>query len=348
MTWHILAVSTFAVTAARTRSVKMVKKERLARILVFGAGGHIGGPVAEKIRRDAPDIKLRLVTHRLDAAAELRERFPEAEVVVASYFDLPSLLDAFADVDGCFVVTPDFLDEEVAMTNVVAAVRHHGVLRHMVRLVADPIGMTMERVPDTLKTFGGGTAVQHLRAKEILDRSGLPVTYINNAAYFMDNFLTFFAPPIQQWRKLVVPRNRRMAFLDTTDTGECAAAILLSDDDVHIGQIYHLDNGHDVMRFDEVAELASRALGVTITYDGTDEGFEQYCGDAIRAYIGEPHAVDYYLHYFQFEKDNESVWRKSDIVEFLTERPAKRLEDWLVEHRHAVLGVAEGAEVAVG
>jgi Predicted nucleoside-diphosphate-sugar epimerases len=320
----------------------MGKKARLERILVFGASGHIGGPCAERIRRDSPETVLRLVTHREEAAVELRTRFPAAEVVTASYYDLPSLIEAFADVDGCFVVTPDFTDEEVAMTNIVAAARHHGKLRHMVRLVADPIGMTMERVPDSLKAFGGGTAVQHLRAKEILDRSKLPVTYINNAAYFMDNFLTFFAPPIQQHRKLVVPRNRRMAFLDTTDTGECAGAILTSDNDVHTGQIYHLDNGHDVMWFDEVAELASRALGVEITYDGTDEGFEKYCGDAIRAYIGTPDAVEYYLHYFQFEQDNETVWRKSDIVEFLTGRPAKQLEDWLVEHRDAVLGVNAG------
>jgi uncharacterized protein YbjT (DUF2867 family) len=318
----------------------MATKQPLERILVFGAGGHIGGPAAAKIQRDSPGTRLRLVTSRAATAGQLKERFPEAEVVTANYFDLPSLLDAFADVDGCFVVTPDFLDEERAMTNVVAAARHQGVLRHLVRLVADPIGMTFERVPESLKEFDGGTAVQHLRAKALLDRSALPVTYINNAAYFMDNFLSFFAPPLQQHRKLVVPRNRRMAFLDTTDTGECAAAILLSNDSTHIGQIYHLDNGHDVMRFDEVAELASRALGEPIQYDGTDEGFEKYCGDAIRAYIGTANAVDYFLHYFQFEQDNETVWRKSDIVEFLTGRPAKRLEDWLVEHRDEVLGLA--------
>lgn len=310
-------------------------KPTLQRILVFGANGHIGGPAASAIRRDAPGTSLRLVTHRASAAEELGKQFPDAEVVVSDYFDLPALIRAFDGADGCLVVTPDFLDEEVAMTNIVAAARHHGTLRHLVRLVADPIGMTLERVPAALMAVGGGTAVQHLRAEAILDRSGLPITYINNAAYFMDNFLSFFGPLIQQFRKLVVPRNRRMGFLDTTDTGECAAALLVSDNDVHIGQIYHLDNGHDVMRFDEVAELASQVLGETITYDGTDEGFEKYCGEAIRAYIGEPDAVQYYLDYFQFEQDNETVWRKSDVVEYLLGRPAKRLETWLGENREA-------------
>lgn len=319
----------------------MDPKAPLRRILIFGASGHIGGPAAELIAQRSPDTQLRLATSREDAARALAERFPKAEVVVADYLGLPSLLQAFEGVDGAFVVTPDFTDEETAMTNIVAAARHHGELRHLVRLVADPIGMTIDRVPRELLDFrGGGTAVQHLRAKAILDRSGLPVTYINNAAYFMDNFLTFFAPPLQQHRKLVVPRNRRMAFLDTTDTGRCAASILLSDNARHIGQIYHLDNGHDVMWFDEVAELASAVLGETITYDGSDEGFEAHCGDAIRAYIGHPDAVEYYLHYFQFEQDNETVWRKSDIVEFLTGEPATTLEEWLRAHKDAVLGRA--------
>ncbi|WHU45821.1 NmrA family NAD(P)-binding protein [Gordonia sp. L191] len=314
-------------------------KEPLRRILVFGANNHIGGPCAELIARTAQATALRVVTSKPEVVPVLQEKFPTAEVVLADYLDLPSLLGAFDDVDGCFVVTPDFMDEETAMTNIVAAARHHGRLRHMVRLVADPIGMTLGRVPKALIEFdGGGTAVQHLKAKAVLDRSGLPITYINNAAYFMDNFLTFFAAPIQQHRKLVVPRNRRMAFLDTTDTGECAASILLSDNARHIGQIYHLDNGHDVMRFDEVARLAADVLGVPIEYDGTDEAFERYCGDGLRAYIGTDDAVEYYLHYFQFEQDNETVWRKSDIVEYLTGRPARHLDEWLAANRDAVLG----------
>ncbi|MGW0036509.1 NmrA family NAD(P)-binding protein [Gordonia sp. NPDC003376] len=316
-------------------------KQALNRVLVFGANNHIGGPCAELIARTSPTTSLRLVTSKPEVIPVLQAKFPGAEVVLADYLDLPSLVTAFDEVDGCFVVTPDFMDEQTAMTNVVAAARHHGRLRHLVRLVADPIGMTLDRVPKALIEFdGGGTAVQHLKARAVLDSSGLPITYINNAAYFMDNFLTFFAAPIQLHRTLVVPRNRRMAFLDTTDTGECAASILLSDNARHIGQIYHLDNGHDVMRFDEVAQLATEVLGVPIEYDGTDEAFERHCGDGLRAYIGSDDAVEYYLHYFQFEQDNETVWRKSDIVEYLTGRRARRLEEWLTAHRDAVLGQA--------
>lgn len=317
----------------------MSSKPRPEEILIFGANGHIGGPAAQAIRRDAPDVSLRLATHRASTADKLSRQFPAAEVVVADYLDLPAMVGAFDGVDGCFVVTPDFMDEETAMTNLVAAARHHGALRHLVRLVADPIGMTPQRVPAVLTDFGKGTAVQHLTAKAVLDRSGLPVTYINNAAYFMDNFLTFFGDPIRRFRKLVVPRNRRMGFLDPIDTGECAAAILLSESATHIGQIYHLDNGNDVMGFDEVAELASKTLGELIEYDGTDEGFEKYCGETVREYFGHPDAVDYYLAYFQFEQDNETVWRKSDIVEYLTGRPAKTLQTWFTEHREAVLGL---------
>jgi hypothetical protein len=44
------------------------------------------------------------------------------------------------------------------------------------------------------------------------------------------------------------------------------------------------------------------------------------------------------LHYFQFEQDNETVWRKSDIVGYLTGRPAMILRKWLSDNKDAILG----------
>lgn len=314
-------------------------KPSLERIAVFGANGHIGRPLADWVRRHSPSTGLRLVIRNEDHRGGLALAFPQAEICLANYYDLGSLETALSGVEGAFIVTPDFLDEQRAMTNFVYAARTNPGLRHVVRLIADPPGMTAERVPDSLKAFGGGTAVQHLRAKAILEQSGLPFTYINIAAYFMQNFLTpFFNGPIRAERILSVPRNRRMGFIDTDDIGACAAAILLSGNQRHIGQTYHLDNGHDVMWFDEVAALMSDVFGQAIAYDGTDETFLRICGEGVKAYIGRPDADQYFINYFQFEQDNETVWRKSDIVEFLTGRPANTLRRWLTDNKQQILG----------
>lgn len=314
-------------------------KPPLERIAVFGANGHIGRPLAEWVSKHSPSTGLRLVIRTDQHRTALATAFPEAEICIANYYDLASLEAALAGVQGAFIVTPDFLDEQRAMTNFVYAARTNPGLRHSVRLIADPPGMTLDRVPDSLKAFGGGTAVQHLRAKAILEQSGLPFTYINIAAYFMQNFLTpFFNGPIRAERILSVPRNRRMGFIDTHDIGACAAAILLSGNQRHIGQTYHLDNGHDVMWFDEVAGLMSEVFSQPIAYDGTDETFLRFCGEGVKAYIGRLDADQYYINYFQFEQDNETVWRKSDIVEFLTGRPAKTLRQWLSENQQDILG----------
>jgi uncharacterized protein YbjT (DUF2867 family) len=313
-------------------------KSRLKTIAIFGSNGHIGLPVARWIKERSPETRLKLVVrseaHRTVLAAE----FPDAEICLANYYELASLEAALSNVEGAFIVTPDFLDEQRAMTNFVYAARTNPGLRQIVRLIADPPGMTMDRVPDSLKAFGGGTAVQHLRAKAILEQSGLPFTFINIAAYFMQNFLTpFFNGPIKAERILSVPRNRRMGFIDTNDIGACAASILLSDNQRHIGQTYHLDNGNDVMWFDEVADMMTQVFGESITYDGSDETFVRICGEGVKAYIGRPDADEYFINYFQFEQDNETSWRKTDIVDFLTGRPAKSLSQWLTENKRNIL-----------
>lgn len=316
-------------------------KSRQKLIGIFGANGHIGRPLAAYIKQHAPETRLRLIIRVEEHRAALEREFAQAEIAIANYHDLASLERALDGLSGLFIVTPDFLDEERAMTNLVYAARANPGLLHIVRLVADPPGMTLDRIPPSLTRFGGGTAVQHLRAKALLEKSGLPMTYINIGAYFMQNFLSpFFNGPIRAERVLSVPRNRRMGFIDTADIGACAAAILISRDQRHIQQTYHLDNGHDVMWFDEVAALMSEVFGERIAYDGSDETFLRLCGEGVRQYIGRPDAAEYFLHYFQFEQDNETVWRKSDIVEFLTGRPATRLRDWLAANRQAILGDA--------
>jgi uncharacterized protein YbjT (DUF2867 family) len=310
-------------------------KPAVSSVLVFGANNYIGRPLAAFIAARDPTVKLRLAIRSEAHRAGLAAEFPAAEIVIADYYDLASLEAALSGVKGVFVNTPNFCDEERAMTNLVYAARGNLDLVHIVRLLGDPAGMTMERVPDTLKKFGGGAAVQHLRARAVLEASGLPVTYMNITAYFMQNLAgRLMNAPLRRSHTLIVPRNRRMAWIDTRDIGACGAALLLSDDQRHIDQTYHLDNGHDVLWFDELAALMSEAWGVSIRYDGTDEAFIEVAATL----VPRKNFAAYFLAYSQFEQDNETLWRKSDIVEYLTGRRATTLRDWLRENQSSVLG----------
>jgi hypothetical protein len=86
-------------------------------ILIFGASGDIGGPLADFLHRSAPGIQLRLASSRLERIDDLRRDFPDADVVHADYFDLSSLESAVHGVEGIFVNTPGGTDETPAILN---------------------------------------------------------------------------------------------------------------------------------------------------------------------------------------------------------------------------------------
>lgn len=304
-------------------------------ITIFGAGGRIGGPVARFIRAQRPDIRLRLVTsspHKTDA---LKKEFPESEVVVADYLDEASMERALENSEGVFLVTPNFLDEERAMEIFIRAAQRLTSLKHIVRILGDPPGMTFERVPKELRDYKGGTAIQHLRAKRVLDAANLPITYINIAAYLMDNLFSI-SRPLREERKLIVPYDRLMAFIDPRDVGETSARLLLSDNHRHIGQYYHIDNGQDVMRFSAVAQIMSEVIGEPIAYDSSGESYLREFGARVRERMKDERAAEYFLSYFKFEYDNETVWRCTDFCESILERKPTTLKAWLTEHRSAV------------
>ncbi|WP_018990666.1 NmrA family NAD(P)-binding protein [Aromatoleum toluclasticum] len=318
------------------------RKPPLQSILVFGASAHIGGPLADYIVRHASHVKLRLASSVEEKCGELRARFPSAEVVYANYYDLPSMERALDGMEGCYVLTPDFLDEHVAMSVLNLAAKHTGALRHMVRICADPPGLTLARVPAKMHEYGGGTAVQHIKAKALLEQFDLPITFINHAGWYFDNLLSWLAKPILAKRKLVMAWDRKVLHVDPAELGEGAARILLSDDARYIGQFLQFDNGQDFLAWSEIAAMMSEEFGVPIAYDGTPEGFVDELGPGIRAYwsrVGvfarkgiDP--TDYFLNYFRLiEFDNEPAWRRTDTLERVLGRRPKTMRQWLKEHR---------------
>lgn len=300
-------------------------------VLIFGAAEHIGGPLATFLAREAPSIRLRLQTRSEQKARTLRQQHPGAEVVIADYADPASLTRAVDGMEGVFVITPAALDERAAMGHLVAALQQAGCLVHLVRIMGLHPDENPRQIPAALRERGTGIEVQHLVARQILDDSGLPVTHLNCGATFMDNLLRLGqGESVRRERKLIWPEHL-ITWIDPRDVAEVAGRILLSDNHRHIGQFHTMNNGHDLMRYQEVAELMAEAWGEPIAFDGSREGF-------FAEYAALGPLCDLLWDYFQYEQDNEVVWARNDFVERTLGRKPTTLREWLIEHRQQLLG----------
>jgi uncharacterized protein YbjT (DUF2867 family) len=299
-------------------------------VLIFGAAAHIGRPLAHFLRSQAPSIRLRLATSHPERQADLRRDFPQAEVVAADYFDLSSMEAAVEGMEGIFVITPGGTDERIAMRNLVAAVRNAGCAVHILRCLGMQPESNLRRIPNALlKAPALGLPVQHPLVKQMLDESELPVTYLNFGATFMDN-LIWMSEGLKRQRKLIW-HERLIPFIDPRDIAEVAGRLFLSDNHRHIGQFHTLNNGHDLMRYSDVAALMTEVFGETITHDGSKEAF-------FEAYAAMGHRREYLWEFFEYERANEVVWARNDFVERTLGRKPVTLRQWLQEHARQLMG----------
>lgn len=306
-------------------------------ILIFGAAAHIGRPLAAYLAREAPTIQLRLATSSASKGDKLRSAFPNAEVVEANYNDAASLSAAVDGIEGVFVITPAGFSEEPAMTNLVAALKKAGSVVHVIRFMGVFPEFSAARVPKELGP--GSLPVEHPIAKRILDASGLPVTYINSGATFMDNFHLQIKPVLA--KKTLIWPEHRVPFLDPRDIAEVAGKLFLSDNARHIGAFHTMNNGQDWLNFRDVAGMISEVLGEPVAYDGSYEAFAEFY-----APVMGPHVVKKLWNFFKFEEANEETWALNNFVERTLGRKPTSVKEWLLEHREVLKqgsGVAEWA-----
>lgn len=310
---------------------KQFLKSPLRRIVIFGAAARGGGSVAAYLRYAAPHIPLRLVTSSAERLAALGTRFPGVEAVTANYYDPASLLKAFDNADGVFIITPTGLDEKMAMKNIIDAGKSTASLRHVIRIVGYEPEATIARIPEHL-AGRTGDATQHFIAKSMLDESGLPVTFLNCGATLMDNFI-WFRLPICRSDTLIYPP-RYIPFLDVRDLGEVAARVFLSDDSRHIGQFHTVNNGYDQLTTPEIAHILSDVLHRNITYDTTREAFLREYGPFINAHGKRAGEAEYRWDFLAFEYQNAVVWALNNFAERMLGRRPTTLRSWFMEHRH--------------
>ena len=301
-------------------------------ILIFGATGHIGGPMAKTISKTAPDIKLRLSTSREETVDNLKEKFPAAEVVVADYMDPSSLEKAVDGIEGIFCITSLFTEETPAMENLAKAVNKSGTLVHLVRQLGLTPEVPYSRLPDFIKEKPISLPVQHIYARDVLDSAELPVTFLNCGGSFMDNFSRLMmVQGLKRERKLIWPE-RRVPYLDPGEVGEMAARLLLSNDRRHIGKYHTINNGHDFLKIEEIAALMSEVWGETITHDGSKEAyFKEY------RHRGEDR-LETLWSFFDYDRSIEVAWSLNDCAERILGRKPKRLREWLADNKEAILG----------
>jgi NmrA-like family len=292
-------------------------EEQLSRMLVFGATGHLGEPLARWTMSQHPEIALRLATSRPESEAALRRDFPNTEVAVCSYYQPGELRKAMDGVDGVFVVTPDFTDELTAMGNLIHAVEEASSVRHIVRLIGDPPGVTMRDVPANLRMLGEGTgaAVGHQAARELLDRGAIPVTYLNVLGYYTDDLCRhWYGNGIREHDVLSEPRRHHMFYVDPAEVGEAAARVMTRRDPTDIGATYQLHN-------------AVEGLAV----------WRRFCGPAVKHKYGDD-AEDYFVEYFSWEADMVFTLIERDIggpagkaARWVFQKGPRRLQNVLIQ-----------------
>ncbi|KAJ0110272.1 NmrA-like family domain-containing protein 1 [Diaporthe amygdali] len=293
-------------------------------ILIFGASGHIGRPLTEFLMLEAPSIRLRLATSNESKIAPLQNDFPKAEVVHADYYNPGSISAAVAAMEGIFVLPSSGLREEKPMTDLVRALKQSETVTQVIRLM----GLFPEFPPACIafELGPGSLPAEHRVAKDILDGSGLPVTYVNCGATFMDN-LFILMRSVSAKKTLVWPEHR-VPFLDPRDIAEVVGRLFLSTSAGHIGAFHTMNNGHDLLNFEEVAGIISEVFDEPVGYDGSWEEFAGFY-DSI---MGRD-KVQWLWRFFKFEEAHEEIWALNNFVERTIGRKPVTVRQWLLEHK---------------
>lgn len=293
----------------------------MTKILILGATGNLASRVTAALA-GRPGLSLRLTSSRDEGVARLRADWPDAEVMRADWYDPDDLKAAFAGVNRVLVIPPDFTTDEAVVTpNVIAAARATPGLEHVVRL----LGQAPDQDPATMDpawiATRAGTGL-HPVAKALLDRSGLPLTYVNVGAWIGFNLPWFIARDVRDRRQVRLTHDALRPWLDEADIAAAFATVLAEGPARHAGRTWLL-TAPDRYRFADVARLIGAEIGQHIDFVDTGDGLRETIGDTAEAM----------LTYLRFE---QGVWDRipdSDDLARLIGRPPVTLAQYIRNHR---------------
>ena len=225
-------------------------------VAVVGASGQQGGAVATALLDRG--VPVRGLVRDTGKAGQLADR--GAELVVADLDDIASIRRAFDGAAAAFAMTtmtgPDGTDGEVA----------HG------RAIAD--AARQAGVPHLVYSSVGGaerhTGIPHFESKrrveEYMLELQLPVVFVR-PTFFMDNFLSMFAPTVDDGRlvlRVPLAPGVPLQMIAAADIGRAAATALLDPDAVPGGAV---EIGGDECTAERIADVFGHARGLPARFE---------------------------------------------------------------------------------
>lgn len=216
------------------------------KILVTGALGNVGGATVEALLTRG--ISVRAGGRDAERVAS---RFPDAEPVRLDFLDPLTFRPALEGCQALFLLRPPPISKvKPTLNRLIDVAVAHGV-EHIVFSSVE--GADTNRI------------VPHHRVEVHLQASGVPWTILR-PGFFAQNLTDAYRKDIREDHRLYVPAGSgRVAFIDVADLGEVAASVF-QNPSKHAYHGYTL-TGPEALRFDQVADILSTALGQSIRYE---------------------------------------------------------------------------------
>ncbi len=212
-------------------------------ILVLGATGTVG-------RLLVPELLAR--GERVRAASRSGQPVGGAEGVPFDYRDAAMVEAALGDADRVWALVPaGQLDSPALLRPVVEAAARRGAKVVMM----------------TARGADADPSIPYAQAERMLAESGAPWAVLR-PNWFMDNFLSYWAPDLARGEIALPAGDGRTSFIDARDIARAAAGALTSDRGD--GRAWDL-SGPEALTYAEAAEVLSGAGGRPVAYRATDD-----------------------------------------------------------------------------
>ena len=277
-------------------------------VLVYGATGQQGGPVARRLLEEGR--RIRILTRNPDHAESLREA--GAEIAVGDLEHPESLQAASEGADKVFFHVPLGFEIDVGTTygrNAIDAARSAGiglfVLDTSFPVPSEPTDVVANEIRRVVQ--------------EYLQSSGIPYIVIR-PTFYIENYAGPFTAPediVQQGilRYPPLPRDMRVSWVSLEDVGALAVEALKRPE--LAGSVFDV-GGPEALTGDDIAERFGAILERPITY--TPFSLEQY-EQMVNGFLGEPIGTHVVRQLRYYEQHRHLLNVSDDMQRVLGELP---------------------------